>query len=302
MSPTDLEKLIESIAAELWSRMHAGGIPARSDSSWIDDRISQECTAECRGDCSVKAHKILDCGADRISTCSGMSCIDQGIAHVIDHTLLKPDATEDQIRRLCEEARTFQFASVCINPNWVKLCARLLKDSCVKVATVVGFPLGATLPSVKTYEAKQAICLGADEVDMVMNVGALKSRQYTLVEEDIAGVVDVCHRYGAITKVIIETFLLNDEEKIKACTLAKAAGADFVKTSTGFSGGGATAKDIELMRRVVGPDIGIKASGGVRTFEDARQMVEAGATRIGASASVKIVEGSRHSPELKIQG
>jgi deoxyribose-phosphate aldolase len=158
---------------------------------------------------------------------------------------------------------------------------------------VVGFPLGATLASVKAFEAKQAICLGADEVDMVMNIGALKSRQYTLVEEDIAGVVDVCHRYGAITKVIIETSLLNDEEKVKACTLAKAARADFVKTSTGFSGGGATAKDVALMREVVGPDVGVKASGGVRTFEEARQMVEAGATRIGASASVKIVESQR---------
>ncbi|MDD5543623.1 MAG: deoxyribose-phosphate aldolase [Acidobacteriia bacterium] len=219
--------------------------------------------------------------------------MDAGIAHLIDHTLLKPEATEEQIRKLCEEARTYQFASVCVNPCWTKLCAQLLKDSCVKIATVVGFPLGATLPAVKAFEAKQAVCMGADEIDMVMNVGALKSRNYSLVEEDVAGVVDVCHRYGAITKVILETFLLSDEEKIKACTLAKAGRADFVKTSTGFVGGGATAKDVELMRQVVGPDVGVKASGGVRTFEDARQMVEAGATRIGASASIKIVEGSK---------
>jgi deoxyribose-phosphate aldolase len=302
MATTDLEKLIESIAAELWSRMPRGGMSGQAESLWIDDRISQECASECHGDCSVKTHKILECGADRISTCSGLSCIDQGIAHLIDHTLLKPDATEEQIRALCEEARTYQFASVCVNAAWVKLCARMLKDSCVKVATVVAFPLGATLPSVKAFEAKQAICLGADEVDMVMNIGALKSRHYTLVEEDIEGVVDICHRYGAITKVIIETFLLNDEEKIKSCTLAKAARADFVKTSTGFSGGGATAKDIELMRRIVGPDIGVKASGGVRTFEDVKQLVAAGATRIGASASIKIVEGFKHAPGVKRPG
>lgn len=295
MNQTDLEQLIESITAELWTRLQARPSAGISLGLLIDDRISQECNGDCNGNCSVKAHKMINCGADRISTCSGQSCIDQGIAHLIDHTLLKPDATEDQILKLCDEARTYQFASVCVNAAWVKLCAQLLKDSCVKIATVVGFPLGATLPGVKAFEAKQAICLGADEVDMVMNIGALKSRLYSLVEEDIAGVVDVCHRYGAITKVIIETSLLNDEEKVKACTLSKAARADFVKTSTGFSGGGATAEDIELMRRVVGPDVGVKASGGVRTFEEARKMVEAGATRIGASASVKIVEGSRQA-------
>jgi deoxyribose-phosphate aldolase len=293
MNQRDIEQLIESIAQELWSRLQVAPGAATSPVMLLDDRISPECNGECNGNCSVEAHKIISCGADRISTCSGKSCIEQGIAHVIDHTLLKPDATEDQIRKLCEEARVYQFASVCVNAHWVKLCAQLLKDTCVKIATVVGFPLGATLASVKAFEAKQAICLGADEVDMVMNIGALKSRQYTLVEEDIAGVVDVCHRYGAITKVIIETSLLNDEEKVKACTLAKAGRADFVKTSTGFSGGGATAKDVALMREVVGPDVGVKASGGVRTFEEARQMVEAGATRIGASASVKIVESQR---------
>lgn len=293
MTPSELEKLIEAIAAELWSRMQSGRQVGMT--ALIDDRISQECHGDCNGDCSVKAHKIINCGADRISTCSGQSCIEQGIAHLIDHTLLKPEATEEQIHKLCEEARTYQFASVCVNACWIKLCAQLLKDSCVKIATVVGFPLGATMPSVKAFEAKQAICLGADEVDMVMNIGALKSRRYALVEEDIAGVADVCHRYGAITKVIIETSLLTDEEKIKACTLAKAARADFVKTSTGFTGGGATAKDVALMRRVVGPDIGVKASGGVRTFEEAKQMVEAGATRIGASASIKIVEGAQRA-------
>ncbi len=293
MTQKEMEELIEAITAELWGRLQNQAPPSAGGPFLIDDRISVHCNGDCQGNCSVEAHKIIACGADRISTCSGKSCIEQGIAHLIDHTLLKPDASEEQIRKLCEEARTYEFASVCVNAGWVKLCAQLLKDTCVKVATVVGFPLGATLPMVKAYEAKQAICLGADEVDMVINIGALKSRLYSLVEEDIAGVADVCHRYGAVLKVIIETCLLTDEEKIKACTLSKAARADFVKTSTGFAGGGATAKDVELMRRAVGPDIGVKAAGGVRTFEEARQMVEAGATRIGASASVKIVEGAK---------
>lgn len=215
MTQAELEQLIEAIAAELWSRMQAQAPAGMGGLAVWDDRISPACNGDCDGHCSVEAHKIIRCGADRISTCSGKSCIEQGIANLIDHTLLKPDATEEQIRKLCEEARTYQFASVCVNAGWVKLCAQLLKDTCVKVATVVGFPLGATLPTVKAYESKQAICMGADEVDMVMNIGALKSRQYTLVEEDIAGVVDVCHRYGAAAKVIIETCLLTDEEKIK---------------------------------------------------------------------------------------
>ncbi len=213
------------------------------------------------------------------------------LAKMIDHTLLKPDATPDQITRLCEEARKYGFASVCINPVWVSLCATLLKETPVKVCTVIGFPLGATVPEVKAFETTNAIDLGAAEVDMVINVGALKARDLDLVARDIRGVVNAAHARGAIVKVILETVLLTDEEKTIACQIAKEAGADFVKTSTGFAGGGATVHDVELMRKVVGPEMGVKAAGGVRTYEDAESMVNAGATRIGASAGVKIIQG-----------
>ncbi len=212
------------------------------------------------------------------------------IAAKIDHTLLKPEASRDQITQLCHEAREHGFAAVCVNPTNVKLCAQLLKDSAVKVCTVVAFPLGATPPEAKAYEAQRAIMDGAQEVDMVMNIGALKSKDYELVEQDIATVARTCHEHGAICKVIIEAALLTDEEKVKACTLAKVAGADYVKTSTGFGPGGATVEDVALMRRTVGPTMGIKAAGGIRSFEDARNLIEAGATRIGASAGVKIVQ------------
>lgn len=212
------------------------------------------------------------------------------IAAMIDHTLLKPEASRDQIAQLCQEAREHSFATVCVNPTNVKLCAQLLKDSTVKVCTVVAFPLGATPTEVKVYEAQRAIMDGAQEVDMVMNIGALKSKDYELAEQDIATVARTCHEQGAICKVIIEAALLTDEEKVRACTLAKAAGADYVKTSTGFGPGGATVEDVALMRRTVGPTMGIKAAGGIRSFEDARSLIEAGATRIGASAGVKIVQ------------
>jgi deoxyribose-phosphate aldolase len=210
---------------------------------------------------------------------------------MIDHTLLKPDATADQIAQLCYEARKFKFASVCVNPTHVELCAELLQGTEVKVCTVIGFPLGASAPEVKAFEAQTALSDGATEIDMVLNIGALKAGDLTLVARDINEVVKVGHAAGAIVKVIIETSLLNDEEKVTACLLSKEAGADFVKTSTGFSGGGATVDDINLMRRVVGPEMGVKASGGVRDFEDAQSMVKAGATRLGASAGVKIVQG-----------
>jgi deoxyribose-phosphate aldolase len=212
------------------------------------------------------------------------------IARYIDHTLLKPEASQEQIARLCHEAREYGFAAVCVNPTNVKLCARLLKDSPVKVCTVVGFPLGATPPQVKAYEARQAVADGAQELDMVINIGALKSRDYELVERDIANVARVAHDNGAICKAIIEAALLTDEEKVKACTLAKTAGADYVKTSTGFGPGGATVEDVLLMRRTVGPEMGLKAAGGIRSFEDVKNMISAGATRIGASAGVKIVQ------------
>ncbi len=211
------------------------------------------------------------------------------LARMIDHTLLKPTATEEQVRQLCAEARQYKFATVCVNPTWVALCAELLADSQVDVCTVIGFPLGANLPALKAYEAAQCIAAGAAELDMVINIGALKSGNHELVAADIRGVVDAAHPLGARVKVIIETAYLTDEEKVTACTLAKAAQADFVKTSTGFGPAGATAADIALMRHTVGPEMGVKAAGGIRTAADALAMIAAGATRIGASASIQIL-------------
>ncbi|MGH9594206.1 MAG: deoxyribose-phosphate aldolase [Bryobacteraceae bacterium] len=219
--------------------------------------------------------------------------MDADVAALIDHTLLKPDATRDEIRKLCEEAVKFKFASVCIHPWNVAQAAELVRSSPVRVCTVVGFPLGATLPRVKIYEAEEAIKLGAQEIDMVQNIGALKSGLDDVVEQDIRGVAQACHRGGAICKVILETSLLTTDEKIRASMAAKNAGADFVKTSTGFSTGGATAEDVALMRAVVGAEMGVKASGGIRTLDDVKKMVGAGATRIGASSSVRILEQVR---------
>jgi deoxyribose-phosphate aldolase len=212
------------------------------------------------------------------------------LAALIDHTLLKPEATEAQIRRLCSEATVHGFASICVNATWVNLGAQLVAGSPVKVCTVIGFPLGATLATVKAVEATQAIAAGAQEVDMVINVGRLKSGQLAAVYADVAGVVEAAQAAQTVVKVIIETALLTHAEKIAACVLAQQAGADFVKTSTGFSGGGATVEDVWLMRQVVGAQMGVKASGGVRTAADALALVAAGATRIGASAGVQIVQ------------
>ena len=239
-----------------------------------------------------RVQPVVNAGADRVATTLGIAPTDGRLGHMIDHTLLKPDATQDQIAQLCHEARKYSFASVCVNPTNVKLCAQLLKGSSVPVCTVVGFPLGATPTDVKVFETQQAIREGATEVDMVINVGALKSRDYELVERDIASVARACHADNAILKVIIEAALLTDEEKVVACQLAKVAGADFVKTSTGFGPGGAALEDVALMRRVVGPTMGVKAAGGIRTYEDAQKMIAAGASRIGASASVKIIQGA----------
>jgi deoxyribose-phosphate aldolase len=238
---------------------------------------------------------IVQSGADRISTGIGLeeNTFDPDLARMIDHTLLRPDATQKEIEKLCAEAKQYRFASVCINPSNVKLCAELLRDTDVKVCTVIGFPLGATSSAAKTFETDRAIKDGAREVDMVINVGMLKSGEYKYVEEDILSVVSAAHSFGVLTKVIIETGLLTDEEKVKACMLAKHAGADFVKTSTGFVKGGATVGDIALMRKVVGPELGVKASGGVRSQEDALALIASGADRIGASASVKIVTGEK---------
>lgn len=212
------------------------------------------------------------------------------IAAWIDHTLLKPEATALQVKALCQEALTYRFAAVCINPAYVPLAYGLLIDSPVDVCTVVGFPLGAALPAYKSFETLACINAGADEIDMVLNIGALKSEAYGLVLNDIHGVVQTAHNQGAIVKVILETALLTRQEKILACLISKAAGADFVKTSTGFASAGATVEDVELMRRVVGPEMHIKAAGGIRTLADTLAMIRAGANRIGASAGVKILQ------------
>ncbi|MBN8200599.1 MULTISPECIES: deoxyribose-phosphate aldolase [Bacillaceae] len=212
------------------------------------------------------------------------------VAKMIDHTLLKADATKEQIEKICAEAKEYNFASVCVNPTWVKLSSELLNGTEVKVCTVIGFPLGASTPETKAFETKNAIENGATEVDMVINIGALKGGDNELVERDIRAVVEAA-KGKALTKVIIESCLLTEEEKVRACELSVKAGADFVKTSTGFSTGGATAEDIALMRKTVGPEIGVKASGGVRSAEDAQKMIDAGATRIGASSGAAIVNG-----------
>lgn len=240
--------------------------------------------------CSADVKRIVDAGAERIGIVLGQSATAHDWASLIDHTLLKPEATEADIRKLCSEAAEFGFASVCVNPGWVKKAAEFLKGSGVPVCTVIGFPLGATLPDVKAYETRRAIFNGAAEVDMVINIGALKSGDICTVEDDIRAVAEAAHENGILCKVIIETALLTDTEKVNACLAAKNAGADFVKTSTGFSKGGATVEDISLMRRTVGGALGVKASGGVKGIDDARAMFEAGATRIGASVGVKIAQ------------
>lgn len=246
----------------------------------------QYCPTFCRAD----VERIVDAGAERIGIVLGSTATAHDWASLIDHTLLKPEAAESDIRKLCQEAVEFGFASVCVNPTWVKKAAEFLKGSSVPVCTVIGFPLGATLPDVKAFEARRAIFNGAREVDMVINIGALKSGDDCLVEDDIKAVVDAAHENGILCKVIIETALLTDEEKVRACLASKNAGADFVKTSTGFAKGGATADDVALMRHTVGKALGVKASGGVKGIEDARAMFEAGATRIGASVGVKIAQ------------
>jgi deoxyribose-phosphate aldolase len=232
---------------------------------------------------------LVAAGATRISYNGSGADVPTDLAGFIDHTLLKPEASAKEVDLLCEEAIRFHFASVCVNPAWVKRVADNLKGSDVLTCSVVGFPLGATPPEIKAMEARRAIRDGAREIDMVLNIGALKSGEFATVERDIAGVADACREAGAVCKVIIEAVLLTDEEKVVASRLAKKAKADYVKTSTGFGPGGATVYDVALMREAVGPEMGVKASGGIRTAEDVRQMIAAGATRIGASAGVQIV-------------
>jgi deoxyribose-phosphate aldolase len=240
--------------------------------------------------CSADVQRMVDAGAARIGAVLGETATARDWAGLIDHTLLKPEATEENIKKLCGEAAEFGFASVCVNPSWVKKASEFLRGTGVPVCTVIGFPLGATLSDVKAYETRRAIFNGAGEVDMVINVGALKSGDDCLVEADIKAVADAAHENGVLCKVIIETALLTDDEKVRACLASKNAGADFVKTSTGFASGGATVNDVALMRRTVGSALGVKASGGVKGIDDARAMFEAGATRIGASVGIKIAQ------------
>jgi deoxyribose-phosphate aldolase len=284
------EELIEKITKAVLARLESAPVFS------IDEQVCETCIGcgECVQKRPADVQKLVENGASRLSSTVGVRPSDDSVAGLIDHTLLKPDAKAEDIKRLASEAMEFGFATVCVNPCYVKLASDLLKLSEVKVCTVVGFPLGANTPEVKVYETKKGIMDGAREIDMVINVGALKSKDYGLVEKDIRGVVEACGR-RIVTKVIIETCFLSNEEKVKACTLAKAAGADYVKTSTGFGTGGATIEDVRLMREVVGEEMGVKASGGIKTPEDAAAMVEAGATRLGTSASVKIVRG----PERK---
>ncbi len=281
----DYEAIVEQVVKEVLKKL--------GEERKVDSETACAVCVLC-GKCVEKVpdavEKIKDAGASRISSSPGVTGVSKELAPFIDHTLLKPEATESDIERLCNEARQFGFASVCVNPCYVKLAARLLEGSRVKVCSVVGFPLGANRKEIKAYEARRAVLDGASEIDMVMNIGALKSRNYRLVEEDMRGVKEACGR-GVIVKVILETALLTRDEKIKACEIAKASGVDFVKTSTGFGPGGATVEDVALMRSVVGEKLGVKAAGGIRDAETAARMIEAGASRIGASASVKIVAG-----------
>lgn len=280
LNPGDLQRLIEIITEEVLAAERG----APSGQCACHSVLFDCCPDRLRG--------VLEAGASRLGVHAAGGA-PGGVAAMIDHTLLKPDATRADVEKLCGEAAEFRFATVCINPVWVALASARLRGSGVGVCSVVGFPLGATTPDVKQYETRRAIFDGASEIDMVINVGALKSGDVRTVERDIESVVEPCRPCGVISKVIIEAALLSDDEKITACTLSKAAGADFVKTSTGFGPGGATAADVALMRRVVGAEMGVKAAGGVRDLEALKAMVAAGATRVGASAGVKIIQESK---------
>lgn len=279
-SGAERDALIEAITREV--------LTAIAGESWDD------CLA-CIGDCVVhsteKVRSVIAAGASRVTFVGDGADVPTDLAGFIDHTLLKPDATASEIDRMCDEALAHGFASVCVNPTWAKRVADAVRGSDVRTCVVVGFPLGASMAEIKAMEARRAIRSGADEIDMVINVGALKSGDHDLVERDITGVADACRESGVVCKVILETVLLTDEEKVVASRIARAAKADYVKTSTGFGPGGATVYDVALMREAVGPEMGVKASGGIRSAEDVKQMMAAGATRIGASAGVSIVTG-----------
>ncbi len=279
------EQLVDQITRQVLQTLSgAGG----------DDRCA-ECVGNCVATCGDKVRHLVAEGAGRVSYGGAGSEVPADLAGAIDHTLLKPDATGEQIDKLCTEAKEYAFAAVCVNPVWVKRASSLLRGSGVRVASVVGFPLGASAPEIKAMETRRALRDGAREIDMVINIGALKGGDHALVERDIAGVSDACREVGALNKVIIEAALLTDEEKVIACQLARAARAHYVKTSTGFGPGGATVFDVALMRETVGPKIGVKAAGGIKNAADAQAMIEVGATRIGASAGVQMVTGGESS-------
>ena len=282
MTRDDLQHLIDVIVSEL------AATGARPHTRCRCHAVLDDC-------CPDRLRSVIDAGASRVGV-HAMGGAPAEVAALIDHTLLKPDATQQNIEELCREAAQFKFATVCVNPVWVALAVRSLSTSGVGVCSVVGFPLGATTADVKGYETRRAIFDGAREIDMVINIGALKSGDLRTAERDIEAVTAPCRECGVLSKVIIEAALLTDDEKVTACTLAKAAGADYVKTSTGFGPGGATAADVALMRRVVGADMGVKAAGGVRDLQGLQAMVAAGATRVGASAGVKIVQQARGTP------
>lgn len=295
LSNDDLARIAERIAQML----ARNGWPAQASCSC--------CGEHCQGRCAEKGPEtvrgLIGMGADRIGMGPGTGPIAKDVAKYIDHTLLKPEATRKQVELLCTEALEHGFASVCINPNWVKLAAEMLKSSGVAVCTVVGFPLGTHVPEVKSFEARRAIRDGSREIDMVINIGALKSGDDELVYRDIKAVVDACYDGRSICKVIIECALLTDDEKVRACRLAKRARADFVKTSTGFASTGATAHDVALMSEAVaGTRMGVKAAGGIRSYEDVKKMVEAGATRIGASAGVQIIKEAKGGAPAEAAG
>ena len=297
MTHTELDALVAQIGEELLARVAPGGLTSgvaakKGEGLNLTDQVCPGCVQRCVQTCARNTKEIIAAGASRVSASEKLTRIDPSIAALIDHTILKPEATRADVVKICREAREYGFASVCVNPYWVPVVREALAGSPVKVCTVVGFPLGATSTEAKVCETMNTLRAGAQEIDMVINVGALRSGDHEAVKSDVRQVVEAAHRAGAIVKVILETALLNDDQKVAACTLCRLAGADFVKTSTGFAAAGATAHDVALMRQTVGPHIGVKAAGGIRTLDDLKTMTAAGATRIGASASVKIVEAS----------
>jgi len=287
------EKFVETVTQKVLQALVTTRGGGSGQAGHQFDKICAECVGNCVANCTAKVRSMVAAGATRVSYGGNGADVPAELAKYIDHTLLKPAATSEQIDRLCAEAREYGFIAVCVNPVWVKRAVANLRGSGVTVASVVGFPLGASTPEIKAMEARRALREGAREIDMVLNVGALKSGDHDLVTRDIRGVSEACREVGALNKVILETVFLSDEEKVIASRLAQLGKAHYVKTSTGFGGGGATVFDVALMRETVGPDMGVKASGGVRTKSDVEDMIAAGATRIGASAGVQIVSGDQ---------